>query len=408
MPIRIGRSELIWVVGALFCVLAVFAATRLPIFRRSDPAALLLEAQQEFKAGHYERASALLGRLEQLRKPVPMDRIARAEVASAQRRFNEALDELARVPTDHELAPIANLLAGRIEVRQGRLPAAERHFRLTLDQDADNIQAYRELAYIFNVQRRLPEMDAVMEALSERNALSFPQLVHWVKTRNSTWDPSEDRVALERFVKAEPSDRHSRLALADALIQLGEPDQATHVLSALSDSDPDAAARRADIAIRKGHPDEAERILQKAPVDDPALARVRGTMALSTRHPSEAVGHFRKALERFPDDRAVLFGLGTALRSSGDSAAAQPYLEAARRFDAITPLVSLAAGRGGEQDPTLPLRIAEACEAAGRLPEARAWYRLVIAREPTHTVAQQHLFRLSPPQSKTPETVRPG
>jgi hypothetical protein len=48
----------------------------------------------------------------------------------------------------------------------------------------------------------------------------------------------------------------------------------------------------------------------------------------------------------------------------------------------------------GPSDCKLPARLGAACEAAGRLAEARAWFRLAIARDPLDTGSQHALFRL--------------
>ena len=108
-----------------------------------------------------------------------------------------------------------------------------------------------------------------------------------------------------------------------------------------------------------------------------------------------AVGHFRVALGADPSDRPTLFGLGQALRQAGDPASAEPYLEASRRHDAVTPLVTEASTAAGMADPTLPCRIGEACEAAGRFAEAAAWFRLAIARDPLDSRAQADLARVA-------------
>ena len=48
----------------------------------------------------------------------------------------------------------------------------------------------------------------------------------------------------------------------------------------------------------------------------------------------------------------------------------------------------------------MPARLGAACEAAGRLGEARAWYRLAIARDPLDEASQRALYRLGPRPDK--------
>ncbi len=52
-------------------------------------------------------------------------------------------------------------------------------------------------------------------------------------------------------------------------------------------------------------------------------------------------------------------------------------------------------------------RLASECEAAGYLPEARAWYRLAIIDDALNTQAQEALFRLSSSNLGTDGASRP-
>ncbi len=140
--------------------------------------------------------------------------------------------------------------------------------------------------------------------------------------------------------------------------------------------------------------DVATSLLAEGPRDHPKLARLRGQMALNRQDGAEAVRCFRLADAAEPDNGETLYGLAQALRVVGDRSAAQPYArraEAQRRLrDHLT---NLAANR--EPRPIVCCRLASDCESAGYLAEARAWYRLAIAKDPTNQQAQRALFRLT-------------
>ncbi len=381
--------------GLAAMLLVVIGALR--FWLRPDPAELLLKAQAEFQAGRFEQADALLARVATIRNPTPMDRMARAQVAWAQGRAEPALAELARIPDDSTLAPLAHLLAGRIEVKRGRARAAEAHFEAVLKRDPDSVQAHRELAYLDNVQQRQSDLDREMEALSRLDALSFEYLVHWGKTRHVSWNPSDDRKELERFVATDPNDRASRLALVDGLLKLGHLDRAGTILAPLPADDPEANARRVRLALRRGNRSEVERLLSRGPADHPELAQIRGELALRSGRPGEAARQFRLALSARPDDRSLLSATATALRLSGDEAGARPFAEAARRYDKVTNLIAHASRSEWDSDPALADRLAAAIEATGRLDEARAWYRMALSRDPFDAQAQKALYRLNHP-----------
>ena len=293
------------------------------------------------------------------------------------------------------------LLAGQIELERGRLRVAEGHYLNVLARDAGNVHAHRDLAYIYNLQRRLPEMDEQFGALDDLNALAFAHLLHWSKVRNVVWNPLCDCELLARSLAADPGDRYTRLALAEGLQTLGRVDEAVRVLSVFPEADDEACARRALLALTSGDVERAGRILATGPADHPALACARGELALRRGHLVTAVHHLRRALAQRPDDVAVLSALATALRASGHAEAAKPYLEMQRRHTELTLLIAKAATPTGPDDPELPARLGAACESARRYLEARAWYHLAIARNLLDSQSQQAFFRLRGPVTTT-------
>ncbi|AMV38477.1 tetratricopeptide repeat protein [Planctomyces sp. SH-PL62] len=380
--------------AALAAIVATAVALGWIATRPPDPSRLLAEAQADFQAGRLEAAATALDRLAAVRPPTPMDHMARAQVAQARGLADDALAEAAAIFENPALGPLARLLAGRVEVERHRLRAAEAHFLKAAEAMPREAQPYEELAYIDNLQHRWDDFDRVMLALSDRGGLSFQRLLHWGKARHATWNPREDCLILAKCVEADPDDRASRLVLADGLRRMNQIEEAEAVLAPLPDSDAEALALRALLAVEREDDDEAERRLRKGPPDDPHLAQVRGRLALKRGDADGAVRAFRLALEASPHDRAVLHGLGTALRLAGDPDAAAKCFEVADRHDAITPLILRAATAAGAADPTLPAQLGAACAAAGRIPEAIAWSRLALANNPLDREAQQAVYRL--------------
>lgn len=375
-------------------LVAAVAASILWSRRDSDPDRLFERARAEVASGQSERAAETVKRLASLRKPSPFDRLLRAQVAEARQRPEEALAELAFINDNHPLAPIARSLHGKIELKRARLRSAESAFLQAIALSPDSLGLRRDLVYIYNLQHRQIELDTLLHSLSERETLDFQYLLHWGKTRNVVWNPNRDCEALAKCVEADPDDRRSRLALAEGFRRLNRLDDAANTLAPLADSDPEARAQRVMLELERNDPDKAQQILQGADPEDPALAYVRGRVALARGDGPAAVRYFRSALKTAPNDRAVLFSLGAALKFNGDPAAAEPYLNAAQRHDAITPLITIASTAAGANDPTIPARLAAACEAAGRLYESRAWYKLAISRDPLDQKSQQGFFRL--------------
>ncbi len=317
-----------------------------------------------------------------------------AEVDVASDRAIEALAEFAAIPDDHPLAPMARLRTGQIQIRRGLTRPAESALLAALRLLPRSVQPRKELVFIYNIQHRQAELDAVLAALLDLDALDYKYVLHWTKTRNTVWNPNGDLPSLERFAAADPEDHWSRLALVEAFRRLDRIDEAERALAPLPLSDPRARTKRVLIAMDRGDFAAAESLLAEGPKDDPGLARLRGQLALRRRDGPAAVKQFRIALGADPIDRVALSGLGTALGLLGQTAEARPYLEAARRHDDLGKLVSRAATTEGEHDPKIPHELGMACAAVGRKQEARAWLRLAIRRDPLDAESQQTLFDL--------------
>src|SRR5262249_7471654 len=156
------------------------------------------------------------------------------------------------------------------------------------------------------------------------------------------------------FLAADPSDRRSRLALADELRKVNrteEAQEAQQLLTALPADDPQARAVRANLALDRGDLTAARAILTEGPDGDPDLAPRRGRLALAGRDASAAVREFQVSLAARPGQRDILFGLGRALRMAGDDRAAEPFLKAAADVDAVQLLMKKLYSTAASSDP---------------------------------------------------------
>jgi tetratricopeptide (TPR) repeat protein len=390
---RLSRSHWAWKggIGVLLLIVGIVANRRR---LEADPERLYLRAEAMLKAGQFAEADVALRQLAKLRAPLPGDRFLLAEVRAALDRPEEAMAEFAAIPDDYPLAPVARLRTGQIQIRRGLTRPAEAAFLASLKILPRGVQPRKELVFIYNIQHRQAELDAVLGELLDLDALDFPYVLHWTKTRNTVWNPNGDLPALEKFVAADPEDRHSRLALVEAFRRLDRLGDAERVLAPLPPTDPGARTKRVLLAIDRGELAAAESMLAEGAGDNPQLARLRGQLALRRRDGAAAIRHFRIALAADPIDRLALSGMGTALGLIGQPDAARPYQEAARRHDDIWKLVSRAATTEGERDPKLPRQLGMACAAVGRNQEARAWLRLAIGRDPLDAESQHALFKL--------------
>lgn len=383
---------------ALAVVLVLLAGAGAVVLVRPgpDPMRLLAAATAEYTAGRLDRAEALLNRRARRAAPTALDWILRARIAEGRDRFDEAVAALRNVPDADPFAAQRWLLEGQIELNRDRARTAEAALRRALALDPKLAVAHRELSYIYAMQHRQNECDAEFRALGGLAALDYKLAFVWCQNACDIWDPKETGARLAKFLGADPDDRASRLALALSHQRDGHPEAAEPVLAPLPESDVDARALRAQIALDRDDVTTAARLAAANPPDHPATNVLRGRLALGRRDAAAAARDFRAALAAEPDNRDALNGLGQALRMGGDHAAAESYLDQARRRDALKRLI-LDAHFKLQSDPKLFSRLAALCEAVPLPRQATLWYRLAIELDPLDADAQKALARLPRP-----------
>jgi tetratricopeptide (TPR) repeat protein len=378
------------------------SATFFIVRKPSDADGLWAEAESAFLAGRWDHARDTLKRIELIRHKTGLDWMLEAQLATAERRFPEAFAALAQIPENHSIAPQAHLLAGRIHRQCRCLRKAEASFRRALELKPGLIEAHKELIYILGIQSRRRDVDAEFHALAQLTRLSHHDLFTWALTHFTHWNPDivQD---LDGFIKADPDDRFSRLAVVELLLE--RPEVETYIqriLEPLPNTDPDALALRINLAFNLGRVDEAEKLLTTAPADHPRISRIRGEMALRHRDIDGAIKHFQDALSAEPYDRVSPMQLAQALKLKGDTVAAQIYLDRVQRLNSLYNLIIRVRSPKHENKTSDLAELGRASEDAGLREEARGWYTLAISVDPLDPAAQQGLARLSRSGEKVP------
>lgn len=389
---RDNRGRSVLSIGLVLVLILLAAGVACRSRGGADDEHLRLEARKAAQKGRWDAAESLLARLND---PTSEDWLLRAVVATSLNRPDVALRCIDRIPPDGPLAARVALVTGRAELARFRARPAEEALRRALRLDPGLAEARRSLVFLHGTQGRRAELQEQFAALAEKGPLTFELIEHWcIAHQEQINEPDKLKPALERFVENDPDDRMSRLGLARVQRQLGQFDRAMETLARLPDSDADARASRAEIEFDQGNLETVSSLLAGGPPDHPVLARLRGQIALNRQNAAEAIRWFRLSDAADPNHSQTVYGLAQALRMAGDRAAAQAC---SRRADAQRALrdhlTNVAANR--ESRPTLCCRLAADCEAAGYLPEARAWYRLAIAYDPTNQQAQRSLYRLT-------------
>ncbi|MEW4567231.1 tetratricopeptide repeat protein [Tautonia sp. JC769] len=325
-----------------------------------------------------------------------------AQVAIAQEETDEALAILDDLPESSALRSQALLLAGQLELRRDRLRIAEEYFLRAIERDPNLTQAYRELIFIYGFRSQSEAIEEIFTQLARLGPLSPKEAFVWSLIRGVQWTPEEIVETLSRAVQADPDDTRSRIALADALLELTRFEEAETVLAPLDLSDPDSRAALGRLALERGDVPTLRTLLAEAPRDHPGIALLRGKLALQTRDLDAAVASYRAALELRPNDRDALSGLAQALNQSGKRDEATAVTGQLTQVNRLNNLLNTLPTYDGSPDADRYVELGQVCEAIGFTPQARAWYQSAIQVDPFHREAQQALARLGdgPPESQ--------
>jgi tetratricopeptide (TPR) repeat protein len=385
----------VWLWATLVLVVSLGVGATWFVFRgRTDPDSLWADAERAFLAGQWDRASKLLQQLERLRPSTGLDWLLEAQLASAQGHFANAFSALAQISDSHAIAPQAHLMAGRLHRQLNCLRKAEASFRQALKIKPGLIDAHKEMIYILGIQSRRREVDAEFHELARLTQLTHHDLFTWALTHFTEWNPDivDD---LDRFIRADPDDRYSRLAVVELLLERPEAESyIEQILAPLPRTDPDAIALRINLALNLGKIEEAEALLVSAPANHPRISRIRGEMALRHHEFDGAIKHFQNALSAEPYDRVSPMQLAQAFQLKGDKASADAYLDRVKRLNRVYNLIVRVRSPKRENDITDLAELGKACEEAGMNEEARGWYTLAITIDALDASAQQGLSRM--------------
>lgn len=389
-----SRHSRLWVVIGLLALGLISVSAGVVRMWSSDASTLVSGVDTAIRSRDWPRAGALLDQLARLRSPTPADLMMRAEVENSSGRGQAALRVLSEVPDSHPLGSKARFFCGQIERKRDRMRAAEAHYLDALRLDPKLIQARRELIFLYGMQSRRRELNDQFERLAETHPLDYHDLFVWTASLQDIWINPTVRSDLERYVRADPTDRMSRLALAEVYVKAGELGAAESLLAVLPATDADGLAVRARIALARSQADIARKILANGPQRHAGLARLRGQLALGSNELEAAVKNFRLAAELDPASLEAAQGLQLALQRSGDLVGAEAHRDRVRRLRTLSTLLEKAHSPESRPDPLLPKQLAKACLSVGRVSEARGWYRVALREDPFDEDSQAALHRL--------------
>jgi tetratricopeptide (TPR) repeat protein len=360
---------------------------------RWQESALLEEARNSLRAGHFEHAEELaLGILASDHDSLEALRIA-GEAALRQSKHANAAEYFARLPDGRQRAVAALVAGAQRDLSEARLSAAEGALRAALAIDPQNTDAHFRLATLLDAVGRRTESSRHHFACLKAGRFSVEDLL-------LLGNPDElfyDAALLGRARLAAPDDPRPLTAEARQHLLGNRTREAIDLLRRIVARAPEQVEAQALLGaalLDHGALDEFaawERALPGT-ADDAEIWFVRGRGAAALGQPDAAIRCHWECLCRDPNHRGAAFQLGQRLLAAGHDDSAVPFLERAQMLSDLNVTMHPIYFEG----PRVAwlLRTAELMESLGRPWEAWAWYFAVTRYEPGHAAAGAAAQRL--------------
>ncbi len=280
------------------------------------------------------------------------------------RRYREALDTLARLPSDRMNRPDTLYLRSGAHAGLGDIPSMRADLHAALAADDTYLPARFALARaaiaVGDLDEATAQRDALREriggssdtalqalerdlAVAERAALagaprapvSLEKSEDVVSAASLLWREGDSDAALrllEAWVRGRPDDLRVRMTLASAYDRLDRDDDAVAAYERVLDQDPNevSALNNAAWLLRGTSPDRAFDYASRARALDPqnpSVLDTYATVAVRSDNMADALEAVRRAVELAPDIPAIRLNAARIEASSGNAVTARRHLE---------------------------------------------------------------------------------
>lgn len=323
---------------------------------------------------------------------------------------NRAIEHLKKIHDDDKLASLARLNEGRLHFIRTRLATkAEEALKKSVAIDPNRTDSWALLASIYDIQNRLQERDQCYAKLDELSSLNRDQLIHWTCRRRPDAAIREIGELLGAFVKADPTDSISVLALADHLRLQGDFESASNLTEKVVENQSDntilisSQILNAEIAWDSGDLNLTEKILSeaKAKMDikyDATLQsrfyRISSLIQISRKSYQRAESDLILALKNKPLDREINQLMVQVQRFQKQPELARKYESQLNQIDKLEELAQKSTASLYRDDKIWLEKIADIAAQSGRDQVAMAWLRQILIKDPLNSEIQKKIYQL--------------
>lgn len=350
--------------------------------------------------------TAAAGRLAALpeKELTPADRLQLANLFDLQNQPEEAIKQLEKIPDQDKNAAQARLGEGRLHLARTRRAAqAELQLKKAVELDPNSVMGWSQLSNLYDIQNRVELRNACYLKLDELSGLTRDQLLLWTSDRRPDAIQRDIGQILELFVKVDPDDAYSALALGEDRRRRGD------LKSALPSNKPnlpvyikDAVAILAtEIMMDQNDVGMAESVLtalEPAEIKENDLLlkyhRQMGRVQFARKLWAMAEKSLEKAVAVRPDRESyqLLIQIMKLQKRSADAAVYETQL---KRIDRLEDLAQKAMAILHRDDPAWLGQVAAAAAELGRFDVARAWLRQILAKDPLNQNIQAAIFQMT-------------
>lgn len=232
--------------------------------------------------------------------------------------------------------PAVHQLMATIALRVGRLPEAEQHVAISLQNRPQHLPTWLLAGQIAQAAGDLrlaaQRLDRAVTLDPAREDAAFARCRIWIALANSGQFDAEahpDHTGLiADLLSRFPDFAPGWAAIGSDMERIGQLDAALVATTRAAKAAPSVAAnlKSAELALRLARPSEAADVLQRALALDPTMAPVwfkLGVILQDCRQADRAIAAYRQALALDPTLSEAATNLGIVLQETGDLAAAK-------------------------------------------------------------------------------------
>jgi tetratricopeptide (TPR) repeat protein len=358
----------------------------------------------------FDSAGLLLASQLLLERPVPEGPEGEALRAERAERAAEHL-KLARL-NDPASAALVELYRGKAAYYLRKTGEAERAWLEALRLDPTVPEAGWSLLDLYYLQGRDEEGRRLALRLHEVEPDPTDRVQLLLELVRQDAMPLAPGAVVERFapvVRRTPDDLQASIALGLGLVRDSRAEEGLALLRSMVEQrpeDPDAWDALLTGLDDSGELELMERTVEQLPTslsEAPRFARHRARIAQEQGDWDTAASLYTIAAEDAPEDARLLYRLGRAIRYTGDRDEADRLTDRLKEIEeARNSVRELYEEANAEPDLGYPKHvdlywwIAEHRERSGRLREALAWHRLVLAARPGDPESAAATARLEP------------